>query len=406
MSDNKKRDRALQHRVRARQVKTGESYQAAWRFLTGIEALKPPNNFEAPRRLRRVPLSLGTGFDKILPGQSAKITARPQLDSFWPERLLIKDVDRWDIHRLTAGRQKFALIRDVTTPAFSLDTWHPLTSREVFCGEEIVAVVTYTGTREQGECFEAALFGWEGGSPNKVMEHGDTSDSVRISERAESRPVGPNEPVSVRLAISAPALFVDRLTIADARDWIVNNIRTCERSIFVQAGDLPGEMFSGTCPVILEPLVAENCVQVFATYIGNSPSTRLNVELSGTANPPSTPRRHSQFLPMSSTGTSALILPSQCAQITTRPQSAVFYPERLVIARPDDWTVEEITIGTHHQFAARGGLPGQSFASHAVGSHMVLEPVRGGQDVILLTTRSEDCKEAAPFFCGVQGCCA
>src|SRR5665811_300484 len=36
--DDKKRDRALQRRVRERQAKTGESYQAAWRQLTGSDA--------------------------------------------------------------------------------------------------------------------------------------------------------------------------------------------------------------------------------------------------------------------------------------------------------------------------------------------------------------------------------
>jgi hypothetical protein len=37
-NDVKKRDRALQRRVRERMAKTGESYQAAWRQLTGSEA--------------------------------------------------------------------------------------------------------------------------------------------------------------------------------------------------------------------------------------------------------------------------------------------------------------------------------------------------------------------------------
>ena len=44
--DDKKRDRALQRRVRERQAKTGESYQAAWRQLTDGD---PPANEADPR---------------------------------------------------------------------------------------------------------------------------------------------------------------------------------------------------------------------------------------------------------------------------------------------------------------------------------------------------------------------
>jgi hypothetical protein len=49
MSDEeKKRDRALQRRVRERQAKTGESYQAAWRQLTGTEAFRARTRDDDP----------------------------------------------------------------------------------------------------------------------------------------------------------------------------------------------------------------------------------------------------------------------------------------------------------------------------------------------------------------------
>jgi hypothetical protein len=406
MRDDKKRDRTLQLSVRERQNKTGESYQAAWRSLTASEAPNPSNTTSTPKDARRVPLSLSTPVNvKILPGQSAQVTVRPQLDAFWPERLLIKNAERWDIHQLTVESwtgSKASLIEadSCDASAFSLDAWHPLTSRKVRCGEEIVAVVTYTGSSEQGEGFEAALFGWESCPPTKATEHHDASASERVAERAESKSVLANKTIKLSLTLTSPALFVDRLTIADAKDWIVNDIRTRGKSIFVQAGELPGEMFLDSVPVILEPLAAKDRVEIVATYIGNNPSARLVVDLSGTTKLTNAQRTVSYFLPMS---TRVPILSTQSAQITARPQRD-FLPERLVIAHQDDWIVNDIMIGIRCQLAANGGdLPGQSFAGRTVGSHMTLDPVHVGQDFVLVTTRGEDCKESALFFCGVQG---
>src|SRR2546422_202014 len=96
MSDDKKRDRALQRRVRERQDKTGESYQAAWRRMTGDETVDTSSLLDH----RRIPLPFSTEVP-ILPGQSAQLTARPQVATFWPDRLLIKNAGSWTIQQLT-----------------------------------------------------------------------------------------------------------------------------------------------------------------------------------------------------------------------------------------------------------------------------------------------------------------
>jgi hypothetical protein len=95
-------------------------------------------------------------------------------------------------------------------------------------------------------------------------------------------------------------------------------------------------------------------------------------------------------------------LPAQSAQITGRPQSN-FLPERLVIADPDDWIINDIKAGIRSQLAAVGDIPGQAFSSRTVGGHVTLDPVRRSQDFIVVVTRGEDCKKGASFFCGVQG---
>jgi hypothetical protein len=404
MSDDKKRDRALQRRVRERQAKTGETYQAAWQQLTNSEAVSEPSPGAAAgaQIFHRIPLPFSTG-SKVLPGQSAQITARPQVESFWPDRLLIKNADRWDIERLTVGRGKSpwsSIIDDAPRrgSAFSLETWHPLTSLEVPCAEPVVLVVSYTGSNEQGESFEAVMFGWDGGPPTKPADRRAVENSERVSERAESRSASVNEMVVLAVTVTSPALFVDRFTITDAKNWVVHDIRTRGKSIFVQNGDLPGEMFSGSTPVILEPLATDDLVEIAATYVGNDMHARLVVELSGTAKPTSTPRGVSCFLPIS---TDVPILATQSAKIDGQSRSA-FLLERIVIADPDDWIVNDIKIGYRSLFAQTGDLPGQAFSSRAVGCELTLEPVPRVADFTIVTTRGEG-KEAAGFFCGVQG---
>jgi len=412
MIDDKKRDRALQRRVRDRQEKTGESYQAAWRHLSssdgadgdGADDNKNSNAADLPTS-RRSPLSLSTNV-RIRPGDSAQITGRPQIASFWPDRLLIKNADRWDIDQLTVGfhtAQASSLIKTKHSASeFALDVWQPLKEQEVLCGEEIVAVVTYNGPNEKGECFEAALFGWEGRPPVKPVgrkKHADADVQDRVSVRAESKPVVPCETIKLPLVVASPALYVDRLTIEDGKSWIVNDILVRGRSILVQAGDLPGDMFSGLEPVILEPLEEKDRVEIMATYVGIEAAARLVIELSGSEKAPSIPPVVSYFLPMS---TGVEILPTQSAQITGRPQRH-FLPERLVLANPDRWIVNSIRCGVRHQFADGGDIPGETFGVSTAGNQMIFDPLQAGQDFVIVTTHGEDFEVGAPFFCGAQG---
>lgn len=409
MSD-KKRDRAMQRLVRERQEKTGESYQAAWQQLA--EQKEPElrqDAREAPRHVNRIPLPFST-TPKVLPGQFAQIMARSQLSSFWPDRLLIKNADRWDINRLSIGLGKSpwsSLLEDSDrrrcASMFALNTWQPLRQREVPQGETIVLDVTYSGPNEQGESFEAVLFGWDGEPPPKVSVHGGPDPSARLIERAESKSVRANEMAVLPITIEAPTLFVDRFTIADAKDWIVHDIRTHGKSIFVQGGDLPGEMFTGSAPVILKPLAAKDRVEIAATYVGKNATACLKVELAGTSNTPGARAAVSYFLPMS---TDVLIVPAQSAQITGRntgTPARAFIPERLVITDPDAWIINDIRVGNRCQTAQSGNIPGQAFSIQAVGCDVTLDHVPRAVDFVIVTTYAESNKEGSGFLCGVQG---
>ena len=432
--DKKKRDRALQRRVRERQTKTGESYQAAWQQLHHDEnpqdsGLSPEMRaflvdkspeellriqqalFDKAARARganphRVPLPLSE-FKPVMPGQSVQITGRPQLDSFWPERLLIKNVEEWQVHEFAIGTRKGPQYtkRPLCEKGmdFSLESSFALVTQEVLCGQEIVLTATYTGTNEQGGCLEAVLFGWDSQLPPKSAPSKDasTDNSTRITERMESKTTPAGKLVNLPVRIKTPTFFVDRFVIQEANNWIVNDIRVRDRSIFAQAGDIPGEMFSESVSVILEPLATDDCVEVLATYIGSEKAGRLVVELSGTAAVPDGPRDTSYFLPMS---TGIEVLPTQSVQITARPQFH-FICDRIVIADAasgsvDGWIVNDIKLGNRSQFVQAGDVPAQAFSGRGIGTNITLGAVPVGQDVVFVATRIDD---SAPFCCGIQG---
>ncbi len=360
---------------------------------------------------RRVLLPMSTGIT-LLPHQSAQITARSQLGTFCPDRLLIKNGSHWNIDDgIEPGDCSEAAFSPIGTghrsgTAFSPVEWCPLPAREVACGDKIVLGVTYIGPNECGEPFEAALFGWDGSPPTVSADHHEDGD--RISERTKSPRVSVNEAVKLPLILAASAMFADRLTITDAPSWIVNDVRVRGESIFVQSGDVPGEMFSAddTSSVALGPLTAKDIVEVVATYIGDAPSACLVVALSGTAKPPRKPPARALFLPML---TGVNILPTTSAQITGRPQERLipqgfaFLPERVVLTDEGSWAINDIKVGVLSQFAQSGDVPGAAFSSRSVGCHVRFNPVRPRQDFVIVTTYVGAREVGAPFVCGVQG---
>lgn len=357
---------------------------------------------------RRVPLPMSTGI-RILPQQSAHLTGRSQLDLFCPDRLLIKNASQWNIDSLEVDASAIEEVGHRSGSAFSLVEWCPLPARGVACGEAVVLSVTYVGPNAGGEFLEAALFGWEGQPPVAIGPATDPPRANdRLSEQARSPEVATGEEVELPLRIGAPSLFVDRLTIADADSWIVNDVRVRGESIFVQRGEIPGEMFSagGSADVILGLLAAGDLVEVVGTHVGESPTARLVVKLSGTPRPPRDVSASTLFLPMSS---GVNILPAMSAQITGRPQLALvprgsaFLPERVVLVNGGHWIINDVRAGVSSQFAQSGDVPGVAFSSRAVGCHVRFAPVCALQDFVMVSTYAGFDAGGAPFYCGVQG---
>jgi hypothetical protein len=410
----KKRDRAMQREVRERQGKTGESYQAAYQQLNPLpkqtETLLPHTWRETSRPLHRHPLPMSSG-QKVSPGQIARITARVQsLSSFWPDRLLIHHADRWDVRRLSVGHSKgpwSSLIEDENqrrvASVFSLDTWHPLIQREVPSSESIVMDVTYKGTNDQGERFEAVLFGWDGQPPPNEPMPSKPEFANRVSMRTESKRVVRGDMIVLPITIELAALFVDRFAIAEAELWKVHDIRTHGKTIFLQGGDLPGEMFTDDASIILKPLVAGDRVDIAATYLGEEDTATLIVELSGVTTPPKEERAISYFLPMTA---DLRLLPLQSAEIKAE-SSRPFVVERLVISHPHEWTINDLKIGNRSQLLQSGDIPALTFSKQAIGCDLTLESVPSRVNLVIIATYDEaGDKEGASFWCGAQGRCA
>ena len=53
-------------------------------------------------------------------------------------------------------------------------------------------------------------------------------------------------------------------------------------------------------------------------------------------------------------------------QVTSRPQTAPFRPDRLFIASPELWVIHNIAIGNRSQTAQAGSIPGVAFGSQFI----------------------------------------
>ncbi len=99
-----------------------------------------------------------------------------------------------------------------------------------------------------------------------------------------------------------------------------------------------------------------------------------------------TPTRSGRIpLGMNSTGTVAA---GASANITARPQTAAFKPERIVIPASiaPDFTIQDIKCGNVSQLAQSGDLAAEAFVQTVFGGEMDLGTVQTSQDFVMLVT--------------------
>lgn len=138
-------------------------------------------------------------------------------------------------------------------------------------------------------------------------------------------------------------------------------------------------------------------------------------------------RARRDVLPMCS---GVVILPTQTAQITARPQRVAFRPERLVVSNyapvptvswwrrlspwhrapvlhgAADWLINDIKIGNRSQLAQSGDLPGDMFATSAIDSFVTFETAQTAMDVVLIVTYIGAARNGSTFNGAIIGTAA
>ena len=187
-----------------------------------------------------LPLSSGM---TLPPRRGVLITARPQTPKFYPERLLIKDASHWNIDTIHVGPRAGALVKDLPGAVFAPDVpghFPGCGEIEIPPGGELIIGVTYTGAREGGIPFEACVFGSDDQPTFTPVVRWKGEE--RLATVRSSGVVAPN--MSERLSTSPMKhdAWLSRLVVEDASDWVVNDVRVGDVSIFAQSGDVPGSL--------------------------------------------------------------------------------------------------------------------------------------------------------------------
>src|SRR5262249_39104695 len=104
---------------------------------------------------RRVPLGL-TLWAPIRRGTSYVIRTYPQLDAFWPDRLLLGARSHWIINEASIEGQPW--LGTAHGAVYSPAEWTRLPVRKVSAGGEVQLTITYVGPGDEAKSFEAALF--------------------------------------------------------------------------------------------------------------------------------------------------------------------------------------------------------------------------------------------------------
>jgi hypothetical protein len=315
MSDDKKRDRALQRRVRERQAKTGESYQAAWRQLTDSDEPPPdglplvaitkidPNEVITKIDLNEEsPFSSGSRLvlplhlPRVPPHQPTRVTTRATKGAIDVEGIYISGAGTlggaadWVVNDIEIDGQSQLTHKDLPGALFggsgvaaakraatklSLEGFDPV-ERD----RELVLVVTYVGPNPEGVPFFASAVG------RKPQQR---STIVPIASKTPL-PLLTKTTITARV-LNAPfqlhRLEIDNTgTPGGAADWIIEDLRINGKTQFEQSGDIPGDLFATDAIdtfVKIEECDARNTIEIDVSYIGlNESGAVFSARLKGT----------------------------------------------------------------------------------------------------------------------------
>ncbi len=359
---------------------------------------------------RRLPLPISSGVN-ILPGTTVTIAARSQLDDFTPDRVLIKNAERWEVERVEIqGRRQ--LPAALPASSFSL-RGGPLVMSRMSPGGELQIRARYTGPSESGEPFECCAFGATGRYESPTDERDERGEKHPILSLSASASVDVHDG-SARLVLPSPRteeFWPERLVIRDPEDWVVLDIRVNGLSCMVGSGDLPGVMFAEgqtNPPLRIGQLSPVDELDVLAFYVGKGSRSEARIEctLSGPKHADDVSPNAMRLLPMSS---GVNILPCASAMMVTSRvhdhllPGQMFRPRRIVVDSPEDWVICDVKVGVSSQFAQSGDVPGVAFAAGASGTDVAFDPIPVMIDFVIVVTYVGGSVSGAAFVCGVAG---
>jgi hypothetical protein len=316
-------------------------------------------------------------FDSIAPGKMVQVSARSQVNvGLSADSLLIAGSQKWRIHEFrTAPR-----IGGTVVPGDHLTHGDRTMLPCIAVAEGVHLEVEYCGDAVQG----AAIKLWARAVSSKHGEH-----------------------VVLALPDRAHDLYVTDLTlrVANPEHWMVSDVCVGDDTLFVDAGQVPGEIFAdrpGRTRIRLGRLRAQEALVVRAYYVGPLPEACFAYEVTGAEVPVGEIGGDVAFLPLTS---DVPIKPGPIrtvVQVTTRagvPQGYAFVPEEVVLRDPSHWIVGSVRVGNVMQFVCVGAVPG------AVFSHGPLwfDPVRSRMDFVLQMTSAGSATGGGSLACGCVG---
>lgn len=102
---------------------------------------------------------------------------------------------------------------------------------------------------------------------------------LKVLPLSHGEPVVPSQTCCITGRTYTEGFWPERLTISNfgtkggAADWLVNDIRIDGKSQFIQAGDIPGDVFATNAVssfVCFEAATASAVVEIVVTYIGEN----------------------------------------------------------------------------------------------------------------------------------------
>lgn len=342
--DDKKRDRAQQRRVRERMAKTGESYQAAWRQLTGDEA---PAEEPTPEPAQE---------DSVTEPDSANRDVSWPPDAETRRKILGKSLTLDEMQKLVEARGKVTVSPRITEPDQPIEAPGPtLASRSML-----------------------------------PLHHPR---------------VPPHQPTRVTGRPKNGAIEIDRVVISSAgtaggaADWIVNDIEVDGRSQLA-VKDLSGALFgprgvaanwkasTGLSIHGFDTVEYDGELAIVVTYVGSNPE---GIPFFGSAIGVEPPQRPT-VIPISSSvelhpASVAIEQPLMLTKTTTIVARVPNIPFKMIRLEVDDdgtaggaadWIVNDLRVNGRTQFRQPGAIPGDMFSTRAIDSFITYETCDAG----------------------------